>query len=82
VVGVNSTPEHTSEPGSGRRFATGLLFTVGMLAGMAVVGSWAQPWRFAAGNPNLSGVATGTASARVVGGCAVGDTRNENNCVQ
>lgn len=42
--------------------------------GVALVGCWLRPWQYAEGNPDLSGVPTATASARVVDGCRVGDS--------
>jgi len=50
--------------------------------GVALVGCWLWPWQYAEGNPDLSGVPTATASARVVAGCRVGDSRNLINCIQ
>ena len=58
------------------------LLTLCLLGGLAAVGSWAQPWQYSRGNPDLSGVATGTASGSLVAGCPAGDGRNLINCVQ
>ena len=59
-----------------------LLAVVCIVVGVIAVGSWARPWRFAEGNPDLRHGQTATTAGRVVGGCAVGDSRNEINCVQ
>jgi hypothetical protein len=59
-----------------------VLLTAFILAGIAALGAWARPWQFVGGNPSLRGVATGTTSGHLVGGCPAGDSKNLINCVQ
>jgi hypothetical protein len=52
------------------------------LAVVVVLVAIVKPWRYAHGNPSLSGDSTATTSARVSGGCSPKDGRFHISCVQ
>jgi hypothetical protein len=73
---------NTGAPPSPRRVSVVALYVACVLAGVSLLAGWVRPWRFADGNPDLHGVATGTASAQLVGGCSPHNSRSLINCVQ